>query len=524
MWKEAIDKEISSLESKGTFSYVLEQQAKGKKILPTRWVLATKQAAPSSADSSSSPPDAVRYKARLVARGDKQRPGIDFHEVFASVVNASTLRIMLAIAAVEDMELEQMDVVTAFLNAPLEEELYLRVPEGFPSRPGHVVRLHKSLYGLRQAPRCWNKTLHDFFISKDLQQSQYDSSLYFIPNKLWVAVWVDDLLIMARNTATSTAFKAALSARFEMQDLGPVRRFLGLEVTRDRAARTISLTAMSNIDDVLVRFRMADAATSLTPMPEGDNLGAREEDEDELPPEYPYRALVGCLNYLVTWVRPDLSFPVLQLARNQQHPTMRHWLAAKHILRYLKHTRDLGLCYSAAPNNVTKQVAAAVDGNVVKATQLLCYVDASWAEDESRKSQTGYVFCYGNAAIAWSSRLQSIITLSSTEAEYVALGEAVKSAIYLRNLLREVCNMQNIPPVVFLEDNQGTIKQALNLHTSSRNKHIDIRYHFLKHHFADESQSFSVHYVPTSLQAADLLTKSVNRVKVEFLRQIILGG
>ena len=161
---------------------------------------------------------------------------------------------------------------------------------------------------------------------------------------------------------------------------------------------------------------------------------------------------------------------------------------------------------------------------MVKATQLLCYVDASWAEDESRKSQTGFVFCYGNAAIAWSSRLQSIITLSSTEAEFVALGEAVKSAIYLRDLLREVRNMPVIPSVVFLEDNQGTIKQALNLHTSSRNKHIDIRYHFLKHHFADESQSFSVHYVPTSLQAADLLTKSVNRVKVEFLRQIILGG
>ena len=431
---------------------------------------------------------------------------------------------MLAMAAMENLELEHMDVVTAFLNAPLEEELYLRVPEGFPSRPGHVLRLHKSLYGLRQAPRCWNKTLHDFLISKGFQQSQYDASLYFKPGTLWVAVWVDDMLIMARDTAASKAFKAQLCARFEMQDLGPVRRFLGLEVTRDRAARTISLTAMDNINDVLERFHMSDAATALTPMPEGDNLSAREEGEDELPPEYPYRALVGCLNYLVTWVRPDLSFPVLQLARNQQHPTMRHWRAGKQILRYLKHTRDLGLVYSASLSPVAKQVAATVGDSVVKTKQLLCYVDASWAEDESRKSQTGYAFCYGNGAIAWSSRLQSIITLSSTEAEYVALGEAVMSAIYLRNLLQELLNMSDAPSVAFLEDNQGTIKQALNLHTSNRTKHIDIRYHFLKHHFADDSQSFSIHYVPTHLQAADLLTKSVNRVKVEFLRQIILGG
>ena len=189
---------------------------------------------------------------------------------------------------------------------------------------------------------------------------------------------------------------------------------------------------------------------------------------------------------------------------------MHHWNAANHCLR------------SATPNAAVREVADNVSHNVVHANTLHCYVDASWAEDvDTRHSQTGYVFCYGNAAISWHSHLQHLVTLSSTEAEYVALGEAVKEALYLRNLFRELLNA-DIPPIALLEDNQSTMKQALSLQSTRRTKHIDIRHHFLKQHFANGA--FTLHYIPTHLQAADCLTKSVNRVKVEFFRQIILGG
>ena len=259
-WQEAIDREISSLTSKNTFQWVPESEARGKKLISSRWVFTTKLLPSSSSLEDNPASESVRFKARLVARGDTQRPGIAYHEVYAPVFYASTLRATLSIAVVEDLEIDQMDVVTAFLNAPLEEEIYLRVPEAFTPQPGKVIRLLKSLYGLRQAPRCWNKTLQEYLISRGLQQSQVDHGLYFIPNKLWIAVWVDDFLIMARDKQLMQDFKLALSTKFEMQDLGPIHHFLGMEIMRDRTARTLSFTAKDKVDEILETYGMTEAA------------------------------------------------------------------------------------------------------------------------------------------------------------------------------------------------------------------------------------------------------------------------
>ena len=323
-WQEAIDREISSLTSKNTFQWVPESEARGKKLISSRWVFTTKPLSSSSSLEDNPVSESVRFKARLVARGDTQRPGIDYHEVYAPVFNASTLRAMLSIAVVEDLEIDQMDVVTAFLNAPLEEEIYLRVPEAFTPQPGKVIRLLKSLYGLRQAPRCWNKTLQEYLISRGLQQSQVDHGLYFIPNKLWIAVWVDDFLIMARDKQLMQDFKLALSTKFEMQDLGPIHHFLGMEIMRDRTARTLSFIAKDKVDEILETYGMTEAAGVSTPLPAGCILERHKPGEEVLSSSYPYREVVGSLNYLVTWVRPDLAFAVTQLARHQEKPTLRH--------------------------------------------------------------------------------------------------------------------------------------------------------------------------------------------------------
>jgi len=167
---------------------VREAEAEGRKTLASRWVFTTKP----------EPDGSTRYKARLVARGDHQRLGIDYDEVYSPVVNSTTLRTMLAVAAVHDYELDTMDAVTAFLNAPLDEVLFLRIPDGFEQKPGMVLRLKKSLYGLKQAPRHWNSMLHNWLLSKGLQQCAIDPCLYFIPDSLWVAFWVDDFVVMAK--------------------------------------------------------------------------------------------------------------------------------------------------------------------------------------------------------------------------------------------------------------------------------------------------------------------------------------
>jgi hypothetical protein len=414
---------------------------------------------------------------------------------------------MLAVAAVQDFELDQMDAVTAFLNAPLEEELYLRVPDGFPVQSGKVFRLKKSLYGLKQAPRYWNKMLHDWLISKGLQQSKVDSCLYFIPGKLWVAFWVDDFLVMSCDVATKEKFKSAISQHFKMRDLGALNQFLGMHIDRDRARRVLTIRSTKHIDEMLDRFGMTDAKPAATPLPPKAVLRVCNDENERLSVKCPFRAIVGSLLYVSTWTRPDISFAVSQVARFQQSPSNHHWHCAKHILRYLKGTRDLGLSYSAQAND--------------SLLTLRGFVDASWGEDlDTRRSQTGYLFTLGNAAISWNSKLQTTVALSSTEAEYLALSSAVKDALSLCNLLRDVWPDAATRITIF-EDNQSTIKQASNLQSSDRTKHVDIRHHFIKHHVVNGN--VALEYLPTADQPADALTKNLDRIKVSIFRQIMLG-
>ena len=497
-WTAAVKSEVESLTNNGTFELVPEALANGHKVLSSRWIFAKKP----EADGS------TRFKARLVARGDHQRAGIDFDQVYAPVVNANTVRTLLAVAAVQDFELDQMDAVTAFLNAPLEEELYLRIPDGFTEQPGKVLRLKKSLYGLKQAPRYWNKMLHDWLISKGLQQSEVDSCLYFIPGKLWVAFWVDDFLVMSRDVATKQEFKTAISQHFKMRDLGALNQFLGMHIERDRARRVLTIRSTKHIDDMLERFGMSDAKPVATPLPPKSVLRACTDENERLSTRCPYRAIVGSLLYVSTWTRPDISFAVSQVARFQQSPSNHHWQCAKHILRYLKGTRDFGLSYSAGES---------VDRPLI----LRGFVDASWGEDlDTRRSQSGYLFTLGNATISWNSKLQTTVALSSTEAEYLALSSAVKEALSLCNLLRDIWP-DAAANVTLFEDNQSTIKQASNLQSSDRTKHVDIRHHFIKHHVANGD--IALEYLPTADQPADALTKNLDRIKVSSFRQVMLG-
>ena len=200
-----------------------------------------------------------------------------------------------------------------------------------------------------------------------------------------------------------------------MRDMGPVQQFLGMNIQRDRVRRVLSLHQAKHIDELLERFGMVTEPAH-TPLPHQCVLRAGVDDKDRLPAQFPYRALVGLLLYIAMWTRPDIAFAVSQVARFQMAPTTHHWDCAKHIVRYIKGTRDLGLTYSATNASGVKHDKPVLRG----------YVDASWGEDlEGRQSQSGYVFTMGNAAISWRSKLQRVPALSSTEAEYVALSSGV---------------------------------------------------------------------------------------------------
>ena len=499
-WGGAVRTELDSLVDNGTFEEVVGEVGK-RKVLSSRWVFTKKH----DADGG------TRFKARLVARGDHQRAGIDFGEVYAPVTHSTTVRTMFALANALDYELDQMDAVTAFLNSPLEDdELYLHLPDGYqPQTQGAtMLRLRKSLYGLKQAPRHWNKMLSDWLLSYGLQQSDVDPCLFFILGKLWVAIWVDDFLLMAVDVTVKDKFKSAIAAQFKMRDLGAIKQFLGMVVTRDRAARTLTITSIMHIDEMLQRYGMADAKPAHTPLEHLAVLRECVNEADCVSASVPYRGVVGSLLYVAMWTRPDIAFAVSQIARFQSKPSVHHWECAKRILRYLKGTRQLGLTYSTG---VTGQQPV-----------LRGYVDASWGEDlDTRRSQSGYVFMLGGAAISWKSKLQHTVALSSTEAEYLSLGTATGEALYLRNLLGDL-HPAAAGPVTLYEDNQSTIKQASNLQSSERTKHIDIRHHFIKSHVANGD--IALEYIPTAEQPADALTKSLDRVKVSSFRQFTLGS
>lgn len=504
-WSVAIQTELTSLIDNKTFETVPATSVPhGAKVLDSRWVLTEKT------DDSG----AKREKARLVVRGDRQRAGLDYEpaELYAPVIGGTAVRAMLAVAAANDYELDKMDAVTAFLNAPLQERLYMRVPAGFDAPPGSVLRLNKSLYGLKQAPRYWNRTLHDWLIKRGLQQSAVDQCLYFQPGKLWVLFWVDDFLVMSPSKADKDQFKAEISQRFKMRDLGPVQSFLNMQVTRDRSARTLHLRQDNHIRDVLERFGQADAKPAPTPLPPHCVMRKAANDSELLPPRFPYRALVGSLLYIAMWTRPDIAYAVSQVARFQQAPTQQHWEFAKHIVRYLKGTQHLGLTYSAADAN----------GAVQHSPVLRGYADASWAEDpDERLSHSAHLFTLANAAISWRSARQRLVTLSSTEAEYVALSDASREALFLRNLLVDFIPSTRKQPVTICEDNQSTIMQASNLASSDKSKHVAVHYHFVKQHVA--LGDIALQHIPTAEQPADALTKSLDRNKVSQFRQSLLG-
>ena len=273
---------------------------------------------------------------------------------------------------------------------------------------------------------------------------------------------------MGVNRAITDRFKAAISQRFKMRDLGPLQSFLGMEITRDRAARTITVTMQGHIREMAMRFGVEQAKGTDTPLPP-KMLLSPDEDGTKLGPRTPYRAIVGSLLYIATWVRPDIAFAVTQLARFQQAPTELHWGSAKHVLRYLKATCGLGIVYQALVREGSAAARLAPGPNGLGSQQLYGFVDASWGEDPStRRSQSAYVFMIGNAAVSWQSKLQHTVALSSCEAEYLSLSAAVK-ALHLRYLLSDILSHSVLnQPILLFEPRTTRAATSSSPRTSRR--------------------------------------------------------
>ncbi|CAI7881296.1 unnamed protein product [Closterium sp. NIES-54] len=290
------------------------------------------------------------FKARYVARGFSQRQGVDSFQTFSPTPKMTTLRVLLHVAAQRDYELHSLDFSTAFLQGSLHEEIWLRRPPGFTGSfpPGTQWSLRRPVYGLRQAPREWHDTLRTTLAALGFAPSTADPSLFLRTDTLlppfYILVYVEDLVFATADTAGLAHVKPELQKRHTCTDVGELRSYLGLQNTRDRARRTITLTQSHMVQQVLQRFDFTYSSPKATPLSTRHSLSALPLDES-VEPSGPYPELVGCLMYLMTCTRPDLAYPLSILAHyvapGRHRPE--HMAAAKRVLRYLCSTSGLGL-------------------------------------------------------------------------------------------------------------------------------------------------------------------------------------
>jgi hypothetical protein len=295
----------------------------------------------------------VRHKPRLVAKGYFQIEGVDFNETFASVAKFTTIRCMLAIEASMDLEIHQMDVKTAFLNGELEEDIYMDQPQGFvqDGKEHLVCKLKKSLYKFKQSPRAWYQRIDMFFTHEGFSRSQADHLLYVKQTGeylLIVIIYVDDLIILTSNVSILKWLKSRFEDEFEMNDLGELHYYLGVEFEREHANRTITMSQSKYIEEVLKRFNMEECKPIGTPLDVNSKLLKLTEEEfqgiQEEMQGIPYKAVVGSLMYAMVGKQSDLAFPVSMVSQLISRAGLSHWMAVKRIMRYLKGTLDLKLC------------------------------------------------------------------------------------------------------------------------------------------------------------------------------------
>ncbi|KAL0388370.1 UNVERIFIED_CONTAM: Retrovirus-related Pol polyprotein from transposon TNT 1-94 [Sesamum radiatum] len=371
-WKEAINNEIESIMQNHTWELV--DLPSGSKPLGCKWILKRKYKADGSID---------KYKARLVAKGFKQKEGLDFFDTYSPVTRITSIRVLIAVAALYDLEIHQMDVKTAFLNGELDEEIYMEQPEGFvvPGQEKKVCRLVKSLYGLKQAPKQWHEKFDRTMLSNGFKINECDKCVYVKSTQhsfIIVCLYVDDMLIMGSNRDIILTTKKMLTKHFDMKDMGLADVILGIKISK--TSDGLALSQSHYVETILKKFKAYESPPTKTPVDLNLHL-AKNKDEPECQIEY--SRIIGSLMYIMNCTRPDIAYAVNKLNRFTSNPSKDHWKGLIRVLRYLKYTSNYGLHYTRYP--------AVLEG----------YSDANWISDsKDTKSTSGYVFTIGGGAVS----------------------------------------------------------------------------------------------------------------------------
>ncbi|KAK5959780.1 uncharacterized protein PWA37_001157 [Arxiozyma heterogenica] len=477
-WYQACLKELQAFKDHDT--YRLTPLPPGRRALGSRWVFNIK--------------DGNRFKARLVAQGHTQKAGIDYQETFAPVVRYDSVRIFLAISALLNLRVHQMDVDTAFLNSKMEEPVYVRQPPGFvdPVHPNHVWQLYGGMYGLKQAPLLWNTHIHKTLSRRGFTRHDGEYGIYFknVDNfKVLIALYVDDLLIAAPNKDIMNSVKAGLNEAYSMKDLGPVSKFLGMNVYQDnlnnitismedyitKAAQSCQIDLNKNVE-----FPLSNTANYFdTESPAIANITE-------------YQSIVGQLLFVSNVGRPDVAHSVQLLSRFLKDPREVHLKGAYRVMQYLYKTKKLGLSYNTRSNKYLEGFSDASHGN----------------KNDLKHATGGFIIKLAGGVVTWSSKkITSAVCLSSTDAEYISASNTSRELIWIKNMLNHM--KIDVNEVKLWIDNEPAIHVAKNPVLHSKMKHVNLHYHFIRHQV--ESGIIEIGHINTTEQIADIMTKVLPR-------------
>jgi hypothetical protein len=485
-WKDACHEELESLQKRNV--YELVKLPPGRKAIKNRWVFDIKSDG--------------RKRARLVAKGFSQVEGLDYDEIFSPVVRFESVRLLFALAALENWHMTALDVKTAFLYGQLDEEIYMEQPEGFKVKGQEfkVLRLRRAIYGLKQASLAWWKELDKSVQKLGFKRLYADAGIFVCRHKdgtiLVMLAYVDDILFMGPNQSLLLNKKALFMKLWECRDLGECKEFLQIRITREHG--NIHIDQESYLHKVVQRFGLQYAHFARTPLPQGYKPLPNEGPVDPARRQK-FQSVIGSLLYIMLGTRPDIAYAVTVMSQFSVNPSQEHLDKALYICRYLAGTPQYSIMYDGRSNK-----------------GLVAYTDSDWAADPiKRRSITGFFFKLANGIISWQSRSQKTVALSSTEAEYMALSDTSRQAVWIKSVLDELG--MSIGTVPISGDNQGSIFISSNPVQERRSKHIDIRYHYVRD--CIEEKKVAIFFVDGALNPADLFTKNLGETKFTSFRK-----
>jgi hypothetical protein len=542
-WKAAVDKEMNSINANQTFKKIYKgcpeaQSLKGQPKVSGRWLFKIK---------TNENGEILKYKARWVIRGFTQRFGVDYDETYAPTLGRNTFRVSFAVANELDYEAEQLDYVTAFLNAFLKHKIIVQQPEGFESPDVEALELNKSIYGLKQAPREWNEEITNFLVQEaGLTQSKKDSCLFFKTSKtlkrFWITMNVDDTKLFYHRSDKGEVdeLKAKIAKKYKIELMGNVNLVLGMKITRNREKKILEISIAHKIEEGLKKFGFENLYEAKTPMLQGqillDQNSGKDQKEtksakqsekiEKLEKKFPYREAVGLLNYLASTARPDIAFATSEVSRFGNNPSSTHVEAVKRIYSYLKRTKYQTLKFVGRKDNGTNLLKLKIDA----------FTDATWNKNGLVKPKYGFVIRLNGNSVIWKSKTATRLHQSAAESEFTSALKARNELMWTQQILKEIfeeAKNHNTQPKLELDsrvvvqhtnsafrlatkfdletnlmvDNLAAINFIKNNSTDGRMNFIDVKELILLDDYKEKS--FSLHWIEGTEQLADVFTKAL---------------